>query len=39
METLFDSDLRKKMGAQGRRLVDKKLSWSTLAKQFIDLVE
>ena len=39
METLFDSDLRKKMGTQGRKLVDEKLSWSTLAKQFIDLVE
>ena len=36
MEKLFDAKLRKKMGLNGRKLVEEKLNWRVIATQFID---
>ncbi len=39
MERLLEPGLRKMMGANGRRLVEEKLSWKSIAAQVIALVE
>jgi glycosyltransferase involved in cell wall biosynthesis len=36
MEKLFDANLRKQMGVNGRKLVEEKLNWRTIAIQFIN---
>ncbi len=38
MERLTNPELRKEMGANGRRLVEEKLSWEVIARQFLELV-
>lgn len=38
MEKLLDTELRRELGYQARNLVDEKLSWRIIAKQFVELV-
>lgn len=38
MEKLLDSELRRELGHQARKLVEEKLSWRIIAKQFVELV-
>jgi len=38
MEKLLDSDLRKEMGRNSRKLVEDRFSWRIIAEQFIELV-
>lgn len=38
MKKLLDPELRKEMGVNGRKLVEEKLNWTTVARQFLDLV-
>jgi len=37
MELLFDPNIRKSMGENGRKIVKEKLNWEVIAKQFIEL--
>lgn len=37
-EKLLDAELRKEMGSNGRELIEEKLNWRTIARQFIELV-
>jgi len=39
MEKLLDPKLRREMGANGRKLIEEKLNWRTIARQFIELAE
>ena len=39
MEKLLDPELRREMGANGRKLIEEKLNWKVIARQFIELVE
>jgi len=39
MEKLLDPILRKKIGASGRKLIEEKLNWKIIARQFIELVK
>lgn len=39
MEKLLDPELRKKMGEQGKQFVKEDLSWSNIARQFIEIVK
>jgi glycosyltransferase involved in cell wall biosynthesis len=38
MEKLLDPDMRKRMGANGRKAVEESLNWETIARQFLELV-
>jgi len=38
MKKLLDPKLRREMGVNGRKLVEEKLNWTTIARQFLDLV-
>ena len=39
MEKLLDPDIRKRMGANGRKAVEERLNWTAIARQFLELVE
>ncbi len=39
VKKLLDPKLRKEMGDNGRKLIEEKLSWKIIARQFIELVE
>lgn len=39
MEKLLEPELRKRMGEQGKRFVKEDLSWSNIARQFIEVVK
>ncbi len=39
MQQLLKPELRKEMGQQGRKLIEDKLSWRVIARQFLDLVQ
>ena len=39
MERLLEVELRKNMGANGRKLIEQHLNWKTIAQQFIEPFE
>ena len=38
MEKLLDSGFREEMGCNGRKLIEEKLSWRIIARQFIEII-
>ncbi|MFP3975815.1 MAG: glycosyltransferase family 4 protein, partial [Dehalococcoidia bacterium] len=39
MQRLLDPIFRQRLGQEGRRIIDEKLNWKVIAKQFVDIAE